>query len=90
MTCLGLCWYRSLMYCATAHTELVVRSAKKMISQHFKMCTKSTTHKHSLMYSVHQHTYAVLCAMRTKLEAVVPSNNGQCDDVSNVNAVFGF
>ncbi len=55
------------MYWATAHTELVVRSAKKMMSQHFKMCTKSTTHMHSFIYSIHQHIYAVLCDMRTEV-----------------------
>ena len=71
---LCVCWYRSLMYCATEHTELVVRSSKKMMSQHFKMCTKSTTHIPFISIFME-------CCVRwgLKLEAVVPSNNGQCE-----------
>ena len=63
-----VCWYRFLMYCATTHTELVVHSVKKTMSQHFKMCTKATTHMCSLLYSVHQQIYGVLCEMRTEVE----------------------
>ncbi len=62
---LALFW--SVLQYTARNTELVVRSAKKMMSQHFKMCTKSTTHMHSFIYSIHQYVYAVLCDMRTEV-----------------------
>ena len=44
----------------------------------------------SLINFVYQHIFGVLCEMRTEVGSSCALNNGQCDDVSNVNAVLGF